>query len=288
MFHSFPGEHGGWVDESGAPVVLPGARADAAVTEVASGRWQIAIVHDPALAEHRALVQTAGAYALAALENDHLSGELRRSLDALAESRARASAVERRERQKLERDLHDGAQQRLVALRVKLALAAEQLSDDDPARAQVIRNLGDEVDATIDEVRSFARGVYPSVLTDIGLGEALRSAARSSALPTTVHSDGLGRYPPDLETTVYFFCSEALQNANKHARGATQVTILLSAGQELHFEVLDDGAGFDVQATPMGTGLRNLRDRLAAVGGAMTIRSTPDQGTSVQGSIPLP
>jgi signal transduction histidine kinase len=288
MFHSFPGEHGGWVDESGAPVVLPGARADAAVTEVASGRWQIVIVHDPALAEHRALVQTAGAYALAALENDHLSGELRRSLDALAESRARASAVERRERQKLERDLHDGAQQRLVALRVKLALAAEQLSDDDPARAKVIRNLGDEVDATIDEVRSFARGVYPSVLTDIGLGEALRSAARNSALPTTVHSDGLGRYPPDLETTVYFFCSEALQNANKHARGATQVTILLSAGQELHFEVLDDGAGFDVQATPIGTGLRNLRDRLAAVGGTMTIRSSPDQGTSVRGSIPLP
>jgi signal transduction histidine kinase len=166
-------------------------------------------------------------------------------------------------------------------------MAAEQLEGDDPARAGVIRALGDEVDATIDEVRSFARGVYPSVLTQTGLGEALRSAGRSSALPTTVHSDGLGRYPPELETTAYFFCSEALQNATKHARGATGVAISLWADRELHFEVRDDGAGFDTQTTPFGTGLRNLRDRIAAVGGTMTIHSRPDRGTSVAGSIPL-
>ncbi len=291
ILHSFPGEQEGWVDECGVPVSLARARAESEVTEVVSGRWQIAIVHDPALGEHRALVQTAGSYALAALENDHLSAELRASLEALAESRARAGAVEHRERRKLERDLHDGAQQRLVALRIKLALVAEQLEDDDPARAEVIRALGQAIDATIEEVRSFARGVYPSMLTEIGLGEALRSAGRNSALPTTVHSDGLGRYPPELETTVYFFCSEALQNAGKHARGATGVTIWLLADRgdrKLHFEVRDDGAGFDVHATPIGTGLRNLRDRLAAVGGTMSIRSTPDQGTSVEGSIPLP
>ena len=166
-------------------------------------------------------------------------------------------------------------------------MAGDELERDDPARAQVIRALGDEVDATIDEVRSFARDVYPSVLTETGLGEALRSAGRSSALPTTVHSDGLGRYPADLETTVYFFCSEALQNAAKHARGATEVTISLWADRELHFEVRDDGAGFNVQTTPFGTGMRNLRDRLAAVGGTMTIHSSADHGTSIEGSIPL-
>ncbi len=291
ILHSFPGEPGGWVDESGAPAVLPSAQSESAVTEVVSGRWRIAIVHDPTLAEDRTLVQTAGSYALAALENEQLSAELQSSLEALAESRAQAGAVEHRERRKLERDLHDGAQQRLVALRVKLAIAAEQLETDDRTRAEVIRALGAEIDATIDEVRSFARGVYPSVLANTGLGEALRSAGRNSALPTTVCSEGLGRYPPELETIVYFCCSEALQNASKHARGATEVTISLSAdraGRELHFDVRDDGAGFDVQTTPIGTGLRNLGDRLAAVGGTMTIRSTPAQGTIVHGSIPLP
>ncbi|HSO99696.1 MAG TPA: histidine kinase [Solirubrobacteraceae bacterium] len=287
ILRSFPGEQRGWVDESGAPFALNGDRARQEVTEVATGQWRIAIVHDPVLAEHRALVQSAGSYALAALENDHLISELRSSLEALAESRARASAVEHRERRKLERDLHDGAQQRLIALRIKLAVAAEQLADDDSARAETIRALGEDVEATIDEVRSFARGVYPAVLAQTGLAGALRSAGPKAGLPTTVSSNGLGRYAPDVETTAYFFCSEALQNAAKHARGATEVTISLWADRELHFEVHDDGAGFDVQTTPFGTGLRNLGDRLAAVGGAMTIRSSPDHGTSIEGSIPL-
>jgi signal transduction histidine kinase len=289
IFHCFAGEQmGAWVDESGAPVVLPQGGAEREVTEVASGSWRIAIVHDPALAEDRALVRTAGSHALSALENDHLSGELRASLQALAESQATSIAAKDNERRKLERDLHDGAQQRLVALRIQLALCAAQLGEEDRARAEVIRGLGDAIDATIDEVRSFARGVYPSLLAETGLGQALRTVGRAAALPTIVHADGLRRYPPELETTVYFFCSEALQNAVKHARGATGVTISLSADRELHFEVRDDGAGFDVQATPVGTGLSNLRDRLASVGGTMTIHSTPGRGTSIEGSIPLP
>jgi signal transduction histidine kinase len=283
ILHAFPGEAEGWVDESGAPATPSDARADQDVTDVVGGRWRIAIVHDSALAEDRALVQTAGSYALAALENEHLSGELLSSLEDLAESRAHGVAAEYRARNKLERDLHDGAQQRLVALRLKLSL----LEEDDPARAEAIHALGEDIDATIDEVRSFARGVYPSLLTHLGLAEALRAAGRSSALPTSVRADGLGRYPPELEATVYFFCSEALQNAAKHARGATRVTIVLSADRDVRFEIRDDGAGFDVQTTPFGTGLSNLRDRLAAVGGTMTIRSTPAQGTTIQGSLPL-
>lgn len=284
ILHSFPGKGEGWVDESGAPVTPTEARADRDVTEVVNGRWRIAIVHDSALAEDRALVHTAGSYALAALENEHLSGELRSSLEDLAESRAHSVAAEYRARQKLARDLHDGAQQRLVALRLRLAL----LEEGRPERAQAIHALGEDIDATIDEVRSFARGVYPSLLTQSGLAGALRAAGRSSALPTSVRTDGLGRYPPELETTVYFFCSEALQNAAKHARGATLVTILLSADRDLRFEIRDDGDGFDVQTTPFGAGLSNLRDRLAAVGGTMTIRSALGQGTSIEGSIPLP
>ncbi len=286
ILYSFPGQQGAWVDEFGAPVALPEGRAERAVTEVASGGRRIAIVHDPELAEDPALVRTAGSYALSALENDHLSGELRLSLEALAESRAASVAAKDNERRKLERDLHDGAQQRLVALRVQLALAAAQLEDD--GRAEVIRALGDAIDATIDEVRSFARGVYPSLLAETGLGEALRTVGRAAALPTTVRADGLPRYAPELETTVYFSCSEALQNALKHARGATEVTISLSGGRALYFEVRDNGAGFDVQATPVGTGLSNLRDRLASVGGTVTIRSTPGRGTSIEGFIPLP
>ena len=286
IFHSFPGEQRGWVDESGALAALPLAPVDRDLTEVIGGRWRIAIVHDSALAEDRALVHTAGSYALAALENDRLSSELRSSHEALAESQARSVAAEHRERRKLERDLHDGAQQRLVALRVKLALAAEELQGGDPARADVMQALGDEIEATIDEVRDFARGVYPTLLARTGLPGALRSAARSAALPTTVHADGVGRYPAELETTVYFCCSEALQNAAKHARGATEVTISLSTNRDLHFHVHDDGAGFDVHTTPLGTGLRNLRDRLAAVGGTMTIHSAPGHGTTIEGSIP--
>jgi signal transduction histidine kinase len=288
ILHSFPGDHAEWVDESGAPATLSLAPAERDVTEVVSGRWRIAIVHDSALAEDRALIRTAGSYALAALENDHLSGELRSSLDALAESRARRVGAEDRERRKLERDLHDGAQQRLVALRIKVSLAAEQLEADDLARADVMRALGEEIDATIDEVRAFARGVYPALLAHTGLPAALRAAARSAALPTTVDADGFSRYPPELETTLYFCCLEALQNAAKHARGATRVKVSLSADRELHFEVNDDGAGFDVQTTPLGTGLRNIHERLATVGGRMTIHSAPGHGTAIEGSVPLP
>jgi signal transduction histidine kinase len=287
ILQSFPGGSGGWVDESGSPAALPEAGAEQRVTEVSSGAWSIAVLHDEALAQDPALVRAAGSYALAALENLSLTDELRTSHHDLEESRAGRLAAEQGARQKIERDLHDGAQQRLVALRVKLALAASMLEGRDPGGAEVLRTLGEDVDATIDEVRAFARGIYPPLLARTGLAPALRAASRDAALPTRLHADGLGRYPADIEATVYFSCSEAVQNAGKHARGATTVTISVWRDHELHFEVHDDGAGFDLDTTAYGTGLTNLSDRLAAVGGTMRIRSMPGLGTSVGGSIPL-
>jgi signal transduction histidine kinase len=267
-----------------APAQAPGEQE---VTEVASRSGRLAILHAPGLAEDRALVQTVGSYALAVLENDQLINQLRSSRAELAESRAWGVAAIDGERVKIERDLHDGGQQRLIAIAIKLELTAEQLEGHDKASAEMIRALETDIDETIDELRSLARGVYPALLATTGLGEALRAVGRSAALPTTVHADRVGRYRPEIETTVYFSCSEALQNAAKHARGATGVTISAWQDEGLHFQVRDDGAGFELHATPYGTGLSNLRARLAAVGGALRIHSASGQGTTVEGSIPI-
>lgn len=228
-------------------------------------------------------------YAPAALDNHRLADELRRAREDLARARASRLTAEQDTRQRIERDLHDGAQQRLVALRLKLGLVAATLEDRDPAGAQALRALEQDVDATIDEVRSLARGIYPSQLARTGLRDALRAAGRASALPTTVSvQDGVGRYPAEVETAVYFSCSEALQNAAKHARAATEVTISVwRAHEELKFEVRDDGEGFDARTTPYGTGLTNLSERLAALAGTMSLESAPGRGTVLGGSIPL-
>jgi signal transduction histidine kinase len=288
ILHSFPGDARAWVDEHGSPADLNRTAAAQGVTRVASGNGRIAILHDPSLSEHRGLVISAGSYALAALENLYLTDELHDSRRDLAETRAGRLSAEQDARQKIERDLHDGAQQRLVALRLKLGLAASSLERRDPAGAQTLHALETDVEDTIDEVRLLAHGIYPPLLARTGLRDALRAQARVAALPTVVHAEDLSRYSPEIETTVYFSCSEALQNAAKHAPASTQVTIWVWQDRELHFEVRDDGPGFDMSATSFGTGLRNLHDRLAAVGGTMQIRTAPGHGTVLGGSIPLP
>jgi signal transduction histidine kinase len=281
------GDTARWVDETGWPVAAPEPSEGRTVTEVsADGRRIAAILHDEALAQDPALVQGAASYALTALENDRLVGQLHKSLEELSQSRARIVAVGDRERRRIERDLHDGAQQRLVALRVRLGLVAERLDDDSPASARAIRQLEDEVDETIADVRSFARGLYPSLLAERGVCEALRAAGRSAPLPTIVDAARIGRYPPEIEATIYFSCIEALQNAAKHAHGATGVTIKLTHNPHLRFEVHDDGSGFDPAHTNGGTGITNLRDRLAAVGGRLYVESSPGHGTRITGVIP--
>jgi signal transduction histidine kinase len=286
IVESRPGNPPGWVDESGA--LLPDGNHPAErITEIADGTRRIAVLHDPALADEPFLVNIAGTFALAALENDRLSAELQMSLKELAESRKRRLMAQLAERQKIERDLHDGAQQRLLALRVKLEMAATELDSQDAEEAELIRALGEEVDKTIDEIRAFARGIYPAVLARSGLEQALRGASRDAPLPTTVHASGLGRYSSEIEVTVYFSCSEALQNACKHASEATCATISVWDDGQLNFEVSDDGVAFDTQALQYGTGLTNLSDRLAALGGKMAIQSGPGRGTVLSGWLPV-
>jgi signal transduction histidine kinase len=263
-------------------------RSRTRVTRVRSGPREVAaILHDPWLAEDPALLAAASSYAIVVLENERLITDLRSSLDELAQSRARVVAAADDERRRIERDLHDGAQQRLVGLRIQLELAAGRLRRVSPREADVLLDLGGGVEATIDEVRSLATGVYPAVLAEQGLEEALRSAARRAPVATGVIAHGVRRCAPDVETTVYFACVEALQNAVKHAEGASGVTILLDgADGRLRFEVRDDGAGFTLNGDRPGHGLVNMRDRVGAVGGELAILSALGQGTRVVGTVP--
>jgi signal transduction histidine kinase len=230
-------------------------------------------------------MRAAARFALTAIDNDRLVAGLRASLRDLSQSRARTAAVADETRRRIERDLHDGAQQRLVALRIRLGAAAERLDSDG---ADMLRELGDDVDDTLAELRRLARGIYPAVLTDRGVPAALSAAALICPVPTTVEVAGDRRYRPEVESAVYFVCMEALQNSAKHAEGATYVAVRLALAEALSFEVIDDGNGFDVRAAlaSAGSGLTSLHDRLSAVGGEVAIESAPGLGTRVAGSVP--
>jgi signal transduction histidine kinase len=202
-------------------------------------------------------------------------------------SRARLAAAADAERRRIERDLHDGAQQRLIALRVRLQLAEETIGHDPVAGMALLHELGPEVDAVIDEVRSLSRGIYPPLLTDAGPVEALKATALHSPLEVTVTDHVADRHRSEIESAVYFCCLEAIQNAIKHARGATEIQVSVEDGEWLSFEVHDDGAGFGGGGGSAGAGLTNMRDRLAAVAGELVVSSAPGAGTTVSGMIPL-
>ena len=278
------GDPGHWGDADGHTVDGPSIPPGRSLTEVRDGERRVAaIVHDAALEHDRAFVDTATSYALMTLDNQRLSAQTSRLLREVRASRARIQAAADDERRRIERDLHDGAQQRLVALRIKLELAAER----DGADAAALRDLGRALDDAIEDVRSLARGIYPAPLADRGLVEALRAAALRNPLPTTVLAAGVGRYPSEIESAAYFCCLEALQNASKHAQGATVAVVALTDNGSLRLEVRDDGAGFDPGAAADGVGLTSMRDRLAAVGGELAITSGRGRGTHLVASIPL-
>jgi signal transduction histidine kinase len=246
-----------------------------------------AVIHDAALSEQRSFVEAVGAYAFVWDDNRRLAARVESSLTELRASRARILAAADEERRRIERDLHDGGQQRLVALRIRLELA-EELMDQDPGQArEVLHRLGGEVDAALDELRALAAGVYPAVLAARGLSEAIRNAALQSPVPATVKIDGVDRYSREAETAAYFCCIEALQNVAKHAPEATRVSISLSRNGDLRFEVRDNGPGFPLDDAADGRGLVNMRDRMAAAGGELEIHSRPGAGTEVVGTIPV-
>jgi signal transduction histidine kinase len=189
-------------------------------------------------------------------------------------------------RRRLERNLHDGAQQDLVALSIKAQLADITI-DEDPAQAkQILGEIKADAAGALENLRDLARGIYPPLLADLGLAAALSAQANKSPLPVTVEADGIGRFGQDTEAAVYFCCLEALQNTAKYAH-ATQARVCLQAQNgSLRFTVSDDGTGYDARHIPMGSGLRNMADRLAALGGRLEVQSVPTRGTTITGHLP--
>ena len=222
------------------------------------------------------------------LKNVGLSADLHARLDELRASRQRLVHAQDAERRRLERNLHDGAQQHLVALKVKLGLAEVLLSRDPAKAAATLEQLKHDADEALETLRDLARGIYPPLLADKGLVVALESQARKATLPVMVQAVGVGRYPQDVEATVYFCVLEALQNIQKYAAAAHVVVRLDGSGETLTFVVDDDGAGFDTATAKKGAGLINMRDRLDALGGDVEVISHPGGGTRVAGRVPVP
>jgi signal transduction histidine kinase len=236
--------------------------------------------NDPLTAPDEKLVGDLAAQAGLVVRNVRLIEDLRAS-------RRRLVAAQDEERRRLERNIHDGAQQQLVALSVKARLT-QQMIERDPEKARdLAAQIQAETTAALEDLRDLARGIYPPLLADEGLVAALLAQARKAAVPVAVDGDGVGRFERDVEAGVYFCVLEALNNVAKYAN-ASRVDVRLSNGDgRLAFEVSDDGSGFDVSAGRFGTGLRGMQDRLEALGGTLEIRSEPNTGTNVAGSVPV-
>jgi signal transduction histidine kinase len=219
------------------------------------------------------------------LRNVRLTAELQASIDDLRASRRRLVSAQDTERQRIERNLHDGAQQQLVALMIQLAVLDD--AADDPAEVRELTGeLRDGLHAALDDLRALARGIYPPLLADQGLGAAVRAQAGRAPLPVLVEADGIGRYRRDAEATAYFCVLEALQNVAKYAHASCAKVALSCPDGHLEFTVTDDGDGFDTAKPIPGTGLQGMADRLAAVGGTLCIRSAPGLGTTISGRLP--
>jgi signal transduction histidine kinase len=222
------------------------------------------------------------------LHNVRLVAALRAHFAELQTSRRRLVAAQDRARKRLERNIHDGAQQQLVALSVRTNLAKQVVTKSPEKAKEILRSLRAEVDRTLEDLAELARGIVPAALTELGLVEALRAQAARAALPVAVEApNDLPSAPDNLEATVYFCTLEALQNVAKYAE-ATHATVCLRAtGGELTFEVTDDGRGFDTATTSYGTGMHGMEERLAAVSGRLDVRSSIGVGTVVTGRVPL-
>ncbi len=276
-----------YVDEQGLPIDM-GHIAGRAVTEVErDGRRIGAIVHDPALLEDPDLVQAAGAAAALAVENERLEAELRARVQELERSRAKVIEVSLAERRRLERDLHDGAQQRLVALGLQVSMARARLADDPDGAQQILEQAREELRLAQEELRELARGIHPAILTDRGLGAAVESLAQRSTIPVEVTELPDERLPAAVEAIAYFVVVESLTNAAKHAPSAHAAVRVSRLNGHAVVEVSDDGAGgASISALDGGSGLRGLADRLAAVDGRLQVHSPVGAGTTIRAEIP--
>jgi signal transduction histidine kinase len=271
---------GTYADAAGRPYALPDDRTRAVTHVLAGGAPVAALIHDPALLEERDLVESVRATAGLVLENERLAAEVRAQLEEVRASRARIVAAADEERRRLERDLHDGAQQRLVALSLKLALAR---TEADPVTGASLDHAREDVEQALAELREFARGVHPSVLREDGLDSAVEALARRAPLPVEIIGTARGRLPDPIELAAYFFVSEALTNVAKHAR-ATHATVTIEREQRrLTLAVADDGIG-GANAS-RGSGLAGLSDRLAALDGTLMVQAEPGAGTKLVATI---
>ena len=236
-------------------------------------------------AEDRLLTDLASQAGLV-LRNVRLTAELQATIDDLRASRRRLVQAQDDERQRIERNLHDGAQQQLVALSVQLGLL-DGVADDPGEVRELTGQLRSGVRAALDDLRALARGIYPPVLADQGLRAALQAQADRAPMPVLVDADGIGRFSRDAETTLYFCILEALQNVAKYAQASMTTVTLNQVVGRLEFSVADDGAGFDPAAAAHGTGLQGMADRLSAVGGQLGIASAPGRGTTISGTVPV-
>jgi signal transduction histidine kinase len=277
-------QYGSWADQDGNSTTLPEQDSGRRVTLVKQNGEQIAaLVYDAALGEEPELVEAVSAAAGIALENGRLEAELRARLRELQGSRSRVVEAQQNERRRLERNLHDGAQQRLVALALELGLLAEQ-ADNDPGTQDRLKHARSEVAESLDELRDIARGLHPAVVSGHGLAVALESLAAATPFEVQLQTVGLPRLPEQLEVAAYYVVSESLTNAAKHAQ-ADRVTVEAGITDDtLMVEIVDNGIGG--ADSERGTGLRGLADRIEALNGRLRVWSPVGKGTRVRAEIP--
>jgi signal transduction histidine kinase len=274
-----------WVDAAGASFPLPGAESGRMCTPVEHDGTPVAmLVHDPSVADERERVRAVGGAAALALENERLEAELRANVQELRASRVRIVESADAARRRIERDLHDGAQQQLVALAIALRTARSRLDRDPAAAGELLDSAAHELDAAIRELRELARGIHPAVLTDRGLAAALEALAQRMPLPVEIAATPSGRLPDPVEAAVYFVVAEAITNVARYARATHAVVSVTRDGDRVRVEITDDGVGGADPAN--GSGLRGLADRVAALDGRLDVDSPPGGGTTVRAVIP--
>jgi signal transduction histidine kinase len=273
--------------DAGEPPPIPGAASAVPVRYQGELLGVLAVMkrEDITPAETRLINDLAHEAGLV-LKNERLTAELSQRLEELTVSRQRLVTAQDTERRRIERNLHDGAQQDLIALKMKLVVAQGMARHDPQQTQDMLQGLVADVGNAVETLRELARGIYPAVLADLGLAAALEAQARRSPLTVEVHADSIHRYPPEMEAAVYFCCLEALQNAVKHARATTMVISVGESGGELRFSAVDNGQGIDVARARSGSGIQNMMDRMAALNGSLDLGTARGGGTAVSGRLP--